>query len=32
MKEGTVYYPAEVYEAVGVKRFVDPPEITSRSL
>jgi hypothetical protein len=29
MKGGTVYYPAEVYEAVGVKRFVDPPQVTS---
>jgi hypothetical protein len=27
MKGGTVYFPAEIYEAVGVKRFVDPPEI-----
>jgi len=25
MKDGVVYFPAEVYEAVGVKRFVDPP-------
>ena len=25
MKEGVVFHPAEVYEAVGVKRFVDPP-------
>jgi hypothetical protein len=28
MKAGSVYFPAEIYEAVGVKRFVDPPEIT----
>ncbi len=28
MKRGTVYYPAEVYEAVGVKRFIDPPKVT----
>jgi hypothetical protein len=27
MKGGVVYYPAEIYEAVGVKRFVDPPSI-----
>jgi hypothetical protein len=25
MKEGVAYYPAEVFEAVGVKRFADPP-------
>jgi hypothetical protein len=24
MKQGTVFYPAEVYEAVGVKRFAEP--------
>jgi len=28
MKGDTVYYPAEVYEAVGVRRFVDPPAVT----
>src|SRR5882672_1846124 len=28
MKRGTIYYPAEVYEAVGVKRFIDPPKVT----
>jgi cytosine/adenosine deaminase-related metal-dependent hydrolase len=27
MKDGVVFYPAEVYEAVGVKRFVDPPAL-----
>jgi Amidohydrolase family len=27
MKEGVVYFPAEVYEAIGVKRFADPPTI-----
>jgi hypothetical protein len=27
MKDGVVYYPAEIYEALGVKRFVDPPLI-----
>lgn len=31
MKEGVVYYPAELYEAVGVKRFVDPPKVASKS-
>jgi imidazolonepropionase-like amidohydrolase len=25
MKEGVVYFPAEVYESLGVKRFADPP-------
>jgi imidazolonepropionase-like amidohydrolase len=25
MKEGVVYFPAEVYEALGIKRFSDPP-------
>jgi imidazolonepropionase-like amidohydrolase len=24
MKDGVVYFPAEVYEAIGVKRFVEP--------
>ena len=28
MKGGTVYYPAEVYEAIGVRRFEDPPRVT----
>lgn len=27
MKEGAVYLPAEIYEAVGVRRFVDPPPV-----
>jgi len=27
MKDGVVYFPAEVYEAVGVKRFVDPAPV-----
>jgi imidazolonepropionase-like amidohydrolase len=31
MKEGTVFYPAEVYESVGVKRFVDPPAVATPS-
>jgi len=25
MKDGVTYLPSEVYEAIGVKRFVDPP-------
>ena len=24
---GEVFYPAEIYEALGVKRFVDPPPV-----
>lgn len=27
MKEGVAYYPAELYEAVGITRFSDPPRI-----
>ncbi len=27
MKEGVVYYPAEVYESLGIKRFADPPQV-----
>jgi hypothetical protein len=27
MKDGVVYFPAEVYEAIGVKRFTDPPPL-----
>lgn len=30
MKAGVIYFPAEVYEAVGVRRFVDPPAVTPR--
>ncbi len=29
MKEGVVYYPAEIYEAVGVARFSSPPTVTT---
>lgn len=29
MKNGIVYYPAEIYEAIGVKRFVDPPQVVA---
>jgi imidazolonepropionase-like amidohydrolase len=25
MKDGVTYLPSEVYEAIGVKRFVEPP-------
>ncbi len=25
MKEGAVFFPAEIYEALGIRRFVDPP-------
>ncbi len=28
---GVAYAPAEVYEAFGVKRFVDPPQIEYRT-
>ncbi len=27
MKAGAVYFPAEIYEAVGITRFVDPPTV-----
>jgi hypothetical protein len=27
MKEGVMYFPAEVYEAIGVKRFSEPPAL-----
>jgi cytosine/adenosine deaminase-related metal-dependent hydrolase len=27
MKEGEVFYPAEIYESLGVRRFVDPPPV-----
>lgn len=27
MKEGVAYYPSEVFEAVGVKRFAEPPAV-----
>jgi hypothetical protein len=32
MKDGVVFYPAEVYEAVGVKRFVGPPKVVAKKL
>jgi hypothetical protein len=28
MKEGVVYYPAEIYEALGITRFRSPPGVT----
>ena len=31
MKKGVVFFPAEIYEALGVKRFVDPPAIKLHS-
>ncbi|HJS21490.1 MAG TPA: amidohydrolase family protein [Steroidobacteraceae bacterium] len=31
MKDGVVFYPAELYEAVGVKRFADPPKVAAKS-
>jgi hypothetical protein len=30
MKDGVAYLPAEVYEAVGVRRFADPPPIAEQ--
>jgi imidazolonepropionase-like amidohydrolase len=32
MKDGVVFYPAEVYEAVGVKRFTEPPKVAAKKL
>lgn len=29
MKGGTVYYPAELYEAMGVRRFEDSLKVTA---
>jgi hypothetical protein len=29
MKQGVVYYAAEVYESLGVKCFADPPAVHS---
>ena len=28
MKSGLMFYPAEIYEALGIKRFVEPPKVT----
>ncbi|MFO1425722.1 MAG: amidohydrolase family protein [Steroidobacteraceae bacterium] len=29
VQDGAVYFPAELYEALGVRRFVDPPALAS---
>lgn len=29
MKGGAAYYPAEIYEAIGVRRFTEPPRLES---
>lgn len=29
MKEGVAYYPAEIYEALGIKPFRSPPKVTA---
>lgn len=29
VKDGTVYYPSEIYPSFGIKPFVDPPVVTS---
>jgi hypothetical protein len=29
MKDGAVYFPAEIYEAVGIEPFVEPPTVTN---
>lgn len=31
MKAGAVYFPAELYEALGVKRFAEPPALTKHA-
>jgi imidazolonepropionase-like amidohydrolase len=28
VKDGTVYYPSEIYQRFGIKPFVDPPKVT----
>jgi hypothetical protein len=28
MKNGFIYFPAELYEALGVKRFTEPPKMS----
>ncbi len=28
MKDGLIFYPAELYEALGVKRFTEPPKVS----
>jgi hypothetical protein len=29
MKSGKIHFPAELYEAIGIKRFVEPPKMTT---
>jgi imidazolonepropionase-like amidohydrolase len=29
LKAGQAFYPAEIYEAIGVKRFVNPPSVVT---
>jgi Amidohydrolase family len=29
MKSGAIYFPSELYEAMGVKRFVEPPKLVT---
>ncbi len=31
MKDGVIYYPKEIYEALGIKPFGTPPSLTSAS-
>jgi hypothetical protein len=31
LKDGVGYVPAELYEALGVRRFAEPPQVTQRS-
>jgi imidazolonepropionase-like amidohydrolase len=30
MKDGLIFFPAELYEALGVKRFTEPPKMSRR--
>jgi hypothetical protein len=32
MKEGVVYYPAEIYEALGIKPFRPPPKVVTTAV
>jgi len=29
MKDGVAYFPADIWEAIGVRRFADPPAVTT---
>jgi hypothetical protein len=31
MKEGVVYYPAEIYEALGIRPFRPPPKVVTNA-